>query len=251
MSRLVLLVAFASALLVGAPAVPAGASDVVGDVQLTCFPHAPGERVYQNTFGAARSGGRRHTGTDILSPKRTEVLAVADGTVTALDTASGAGYYVRLVHQGGWETWYMHLDNDTAGTDDGRGGPATAYAEGLAVGDFVRAGDVIGYVGDSGNAEGTSPHTHFELHVGGGPVNAYAHLLDVEERIDAMYGIVTGLILTPAQLTEDVGDPAAGWELLASTPGIECLADDFKHQVQHVLGELPGEGVLLAGVEAR
>ncbi len=137
---------------------------------LTCFPLAPADIRYDNTWGAARSGGRGHQGTDIMAPKQTVVMAVAGGVVETLDTASGAGYYVRLVHPGGWETWYMHLDNDSPGTDDGSGGAATAYAEGLEVGDRVVAGQVIGYVGDSGNAEWTGSHLHFELHVGGGPI---------------------------------------------------------------------------------
>ncbi len=80
---------------------------------LTCFPLAPADIRYDNTWGAARSGGRGHQGTDIMAPKQTVVMAVADGVVETLDTASGAGYYVRLVHPGGWETWYMHLDNDS------------------------------------------------------------------------------------------------------------------------------------------
>ena len=78
----------------------------------------------------------------------------------------------------------MHLDNDSPGTDDGSGGAAAAYAEGLEVGDRVVPGQVIGYVGDSGNAEWTGSHLHFELHVGGGPVNPYDAVLEAEERIE-------------------------------------------------------------------
>jgi hypothetical protein len=153
---------------------------------LTCFPLAPADIRYDNTWGAARSGGRGHQGTDIMAPKETVVMAVAGGVVERMDTASGAGYYVRLVHPGGWETWYMHLDNDSPGTDDGAGGADTAYAEGLQVGDRVVAGQVIGYVGDSGNAEWTGSHLHFELHVGGGPVNPYDAVLAAEQRIERL-----------------------------------------------------------------
>ena len=64
--------------------------------------------------------------------------------------------------------------------------PATAYAEGLEVGDRVVAGQVIGYVGDSGNAEWTGSHLHFEFHVGGGPVNPYYAVLEAEERIELL-----------------------------------------------------------------
>jgi murein DD-endopeptidase MepM/ murein hydrolase activator NlpD len=178
-----LLLAFAAvATVVPLAATPAAASEAT----LTCFPLAPADIRYDNTWGAARSGGRGHQGTDIMAPKQTVVMAVAGGVVETMDTASGAGYYVRLVHRGGWETWYMHLDNDSPGTDDGSGGAGTAYAEGLEVGDRVVAGQVIGYVGDSGNAEWTGSHLHFELHVGGGPVNPYHAVLEAEERIERL-----------------------------------------------------------------
>ena len=130
MRRLLLALA-AVATLIPVTALPARAAQGA----LTCFPLAPADIRYDNTWGAARSGGRGHQGTDIMAPKGTVVMAVAGGVVETMDIASGAGYYVRLVHRGGWETWYMHLDNDSPGTDDGSGGAAAAYAEGLEVGD--------------------------------------------------------------------------------------------------------------------
>lgn len=223
-----------------------------GDVSLTCFPHAPTTDLrYDNTWGAARSGGRGHQGTDIMSPKGLEVLAVADGTVVGLKNGPLSGYYIRLVHDGGWESWYMHLDNDSPGTDDGRGGPETAYAEGLEIGDRVRAGDVIGYVGDSGNAEWAGSHTHFELHIGGRAVNPYPYLADVQARIDRLYDIVTPLVVARPSYDPRQVDPGRIWGELLGSPGVHCLSSSYQHAIEHVFGQLPGEGVLLTGVVAR
>ena len=65
----------------------------------------------------------------------------------------------------GKNTYYVHLNNDTRHRD-GQGGPEFAYAPGLKNGSRVKCGDFIGYVGDSGNAEDTEPHLHFEIHLG-------------------------------------------------------------------------------------
>jgi murein DD-endopeptidase MepM/ murein hydrolase activator NlpD len=121
-------------------------------------------------------------GTDIMAEKHSAVVAVADGFVVAMNHSPRAGYYIRIEHQDGWQSWYMHLNNDTLGTDDGAGGEAGAYPPGLEVGMFVPAGTVVGYVGDSGNAESGSSHTHFELHKGRRAVNPYPYLAEAHDR---------------------------------------------------------------------
>jgi hypothetical protein len=79
-----------------------------------------------------------------------------------------------IEHPDGWRSYYLHLDNDTPGTDDGLAG---APAPGIAVGVRVEAGDVLDYVGDSGNAEETPSHLHFELHRPDGvAINPTSHL---------------------------------------------------------------------------
>jgi len=234
---------------------PALAAD--GDISLTCFPHAPSDELrFDDTWGDARSGGRGHQGTDIMSPKELEVLAVADGTVAGLSDGPRSGYYIRLIHGGGWESWYMHLANDTTGSDDGDGGEATAYAPGLTVGDRVRAGQVIGYVGDSGNAEWAGSHTHFELHIGDRPVNPYPYLVDVAARIDHLYEVTAPIVAPPARFAvptdlESSLDLGLVWGELVASPGVECLTSHYQDTIQHVFGQLPGEGVLLTGVVAR
>ena len=147
------------------------------DVVLLYFPHDSDEPRFRNNWGEPRSDDRRHRGIDIFDDKGTPVVAVADGVVVGLEEGGRGGFYVRLEHEGGWESWYMHLNNDTPGTDDGRGGPQNAFAFGMEVGDVVAAGQLIGYVGDSGNAESSSPHTHFEIRVNSVQYNPY-HLLE-------------------------------------------------------------------------
>jgi hypothetical protein len=110
-------------------------------------------------FGACRAGCTRlHEGVDIMAPKMTEVYAVADATVSWIGSQCCS---VFLQHDDGWWSWYIHLNNDTPGTDDGL---AWGIADGIVPGVRVAAGQLIGWVGDSGNAEDTAPHLHFELH---------------------------------------------------------------------------------------
>ena len=124
------------------------------------FPVA-GENTYSDTFGDPRGAGRTHEGVDIMADKMTPVVAAASGTVGWMhDELGGDCCAMELVHDDGYKSVYIHLNNDTPGTDDGLG---WGFAPGITTGTHVTAGQVIGYVGDSGNAEWTSPHLHFEL----------------------------------------------------------------------------------------
>ena len=149
---------------------------------LTVFPQNTEEVGFSNSWGSRRSGGRGHQGTDIIGPRGTEVYAAADGVITTLGKHAMSGYFIRIDHGDGWTTTYMHLNNDTFGTDDGEGGSWTAFYATLVEGDEVTAGQIIGYVGDSGNAEGTIPHTHFEVKHEGQKLNPYDYLTEVLER---------------------------------------------------------------------
>jgi len=166
--------------LVSALAVPTHAAAAPGDpVRSICFP-VDGKVTYTDTWGAARAGGRTHQGTDIMGARMQPLLAAADATVSALQHAP-AGNFIFLTDAQGWQYWYIHVNNDTPGTDDGANRFEHAFAPGMKVGSTVRAGQVIAYLGDSGNAESTSPHLHFELHQpdgswGGMAVNPYESL---------------------------------------------------------------------------
>lgn len=146
------------------------------DYDLT-FPVA-GTNRYGDTFFARRGTGIHHA-ADIMAAKMVPVLAAHDGTVIRVNGSSYASYKGRcctlaIRHTDGWETVYIHLNNDTPGTDDGQG---WGIAPGIELGTRVSAGQIVGYVGDSGNAEGTSPHLHFELYDNNGTaVNPYQAL---------------------------------------------------------------------------
>jgi murein DD-endopeptidase MepM/ murein hydrolase activator NlpD len=151
------------------------------DFVLEVFPHKTEDIDFDDDWSERRPGGRRHRGTDVKSPKGTPVLAVADGVVVEMKWHRAGGWSVHLRHADGWSTKYLHLNDDTPGTNDGKGGEATAFAPGLAAGDFVLTGQVIGFVGNSGNAE--VPHTHFEIHHGDQKVNPFPYLVDALDRL--------------------------------------------------------------------
>lgn len=125
-----------------------------------------GDHFFTDTFGAYRTHGKGHQGQDIMADKGTSVVAAASGTVRYVNWTRRSHLNpdrccsVVISHDDGWETRYLHLDNDTPGTDDGRG---WGIADGIVPGARVEAGQLLGWVGDSGNAEGTPPHLHFEL----------------------------------------------------------------------------------------
>lgn len=169
---------------VGAPA-PARADRQDTDFTLSVFPVNADEVRFRDSWGERRSGGRRHKGTDIVAQRGSEILAVADGVVSEMGYHYQSGYYLTIDHGDGAMTMYLHLNNDSQGTDDGRGGTVTAYFPTLVVGSEVSAGDVVAYLGDSGNSERTTPNTHFEIIIDGEKIDPYPLLeraLEREER---------------------------------------------------------------------
>jgi murein DD-endopeptidase MepM/ murein hydrolase activator NlpD len=107
---------------------------------------------------------RIHHGQDIFAPKMTPLVAVFDGVVWLRPASHPGGHNMLYLYgDNGLQARYMHINNDTPGTDDGNGGWEKAYAPGLNDGDRVAAGQHVAWVGDSGNAENTDPHLHFEL----------------------------------------------------------------------------------------
>lgn len=137
-----------------------------------------------DTYLVCRSGcARKHMGQDLMGAKMTPVLATFNGVISSLkrETRVGDGNYLVLNGDNGWSTVYLHINNDTPGTDDGRGTASYAFPKGIEVGTRVMAGQLIAWRGDSGNAESTGSHVHFELRKGSGwsgvVYNAYPSLL--------------------------------------------------------------------------
>ena len=134
------------------------------EIRTITFP-VSGAHSYRDDFAEPRAGGaREHLGIDIVAEKMTPVVAAVDGRVTyiAIPQASW-GYSITIRDAEGYQYRYLHLNNDTPGTDDGAGGTAHAYAAELRRGSNVTKGQLIGWVGDSGNAEATVSHLHFEI----------------------------------------------------------------------------------------
>jgi murein DD-endopeptidase MepM/ murein hydrolase activator NlpD len=137
-----------------------------------------GQVSYTDDFGDPRWEGG-HPGNDILADRRAQVVAVEAGRIVFWTTSASAGCMLYLYGKSGTTYQYIHLNNDLTNRNDNRGSCAAgvAYAPGLADGQNVRAGELIGYVGDSGDADGIHPHLHFEIHPGGGrPVSPYPWL---------------------------------------------------------------------------
>ncbi|MFP3882085.1 MAG: M23 family metallopeptidase [Actinomycetota bacterium] len=182
MRSLVLIAALAIGVGGVVPAMPATAHSSSEPPFEIIFPQEADKTDFTNSFGDSRSGGRRHKGNDLLAPRMTEVYAVADGTVTYVGINNLSGRNVKLEHVDGWESYYLHLNNDNPGTDDGQAPWTLTVAPGVEVGKEVEAGQLIGWVGDSGNAEGTTPHTHFELRHDGVAINPYRLLVEAYAR---------------------------------------------------------------------
>lgn len=128
-------------------------------VKLAHFP-VPGVVSYADNFGHQWGPGRTHQGIDIFAPEGTPVLAVADGIVRNKEGPIG-GKMVTLELPD--KTWFLYSHLATFGPKPS--------------GSHVKAGDLVGHVGDTGNALRKGAHVHFEAHPKGGPaVDPYAAL---------------------------------------------------------------------------
>ena len=233
------------------------------------FPVA-GSVSYSDTFGAARSGGRTHEGQDLMGVKHTPLVAAADGTVTSLtwSTTGLSGNSLTITDADGWRYVYIHLNNDTPGTDDGSNVYERAFADGIVRGQRVVAGEVVGFLGDSGNAEASGAHLHFELHrPDGAVVNAYGSLRaarkSVRTEADRIAAAPTGVIdgasrsgdgsvrLAGWAVDAAVNDPVKVTAYVSGNPTVSTTASASRPDLAAVL---PGRGTLhgftLSGVTA-
>ena len=127
----------------------------------------PVQGVFKNQVGdswhAPRSGERLHEGQDIFAPRGTPVLSATEGYIVRISENKLGGQTVSVVGAGGRMYYYAHLES---------------YAAGIATGNYVTTQTVLGYVGTTGNAAGTSPHLHFGVYARGGSLNPLPLLID-------------------------------------------------------------------------
>ncbi len=116
-----------------------------------------------NTWGAPRGTGRRHEGQDIFAPRGTPILSATNGYIYKIGENNLGGQTVSVISKGGRIYYYAHLDR---------------YANGIEVGDRVTTRTVLGYVGTTGNAQGTPPHLHFGIYTFTGAINPLPLLTD-------------------------------------------------------------------------
>jgi murein DD-endopeptidase MepM/ murein hydrolase activator NlpD len=166
------------AALVGAAACAGAAAKVPRIV----FP-VVGKVSFSDDFGDPRWEGG-HPGNDILADRGAPVVAAEAGRIVFWTKSASAGCMLYLYGRSGTTYQYIHLNNDLTPKNDNRGScvAGVSYAPTLRDGQDVKAGDLIGYVGDSGDADGIHPHLHFEIHPdGGAPVSPYKWLKRAEQ----------------------------------------------------------------------
>ena len=116
-----------------------------------------------DTWQAPRGDGRRHEGQDIFAVRGTPILSATNGYIYKIGENNLGGQTVSVIGSGGRVYYYAHLDS---------------YAKGIAVGDRVTTRTVLGYVGTTGNAQGTPPHLHFGVYTTTGAINPLPLLTD-------------------------------------------------------------------------
>ncbi|MET0267974.1 MAG: M23 family metallopeptidase [Duganella sp.] len=114
-------------------------------------------RALRDTWGGARSEGRKHEGIDIFARRGTPVLSSTEGIVTKVGSNRLGGQVVWVLGPGGQRHYYAHLDR---------------YAD-VSAGMRIAAGRVLGYVGNTGNAAATPPHLHYGVYDVSGAINPY------------------------------------------------------------------------------
>jgi hypothetical protein len=161
------------------------------------FPVGGEEYNLTDSFGACRDGcSRSHEGVDIMAPKGTPIYAVADGVAHWVSQDQSECCRMQIDHGDGWVTRYIHMNDDRQDEDgnyldyDNQG---WGIVEGIEDGTPITRGQLIGWVGDSGNAAETVTHLHFELRQYDGyiwdstPIDPYPYLLIAEMNYEGQF----------------------------------------------------------------
>ena len=208
-----------AALLFGLLPVPQVRADITRHITFPII----GSATFSNDWGAARVG-HTHQGNDVFGIKGQPLVAAVDGVVQWVETPErGQGLGFSIVDADGYAYWYIHVNNDTPGTDDGLSRGIFAYAPDLFSGNPVVAGQLLGWLGDSGNAESTHPHLHFEVHPPGGtainPFNSLTSARHISKPVIAPK--LAKEILPFGQFTG--GGSVTLGDVDPATPGVEII----------------------------
>ncbi|MEN8114547.1 MAG: M23 family metallopeptidase [Actinomycetota bacterium] len=220
---------------------------------------------YSSSFGNCRDNcEREHHGNDIMTYgwKGIPVVAAHDGWIRKIRD-DGVWCNVEITGVDGWYTRYVHLNNDTPGYDDE---VYSCIPDGIETGGWVEAGELIGWIGDSGNAETTPPHLHFEIRTPSGlPVDPYRSLKKAEKiffyRVDGddpvaaaadiaryAYRKGSGVVNVMATTTYDMFRAGGLSTLDLSGPLLLSTPDQLPEATIAALGELdPGRVIVVGG----
>jgi hypothetical protein len=220
-----------AAMLVGpVPFQPAQAQ--VSTIRSIVFP-VIGSVTYYDDFGNARSGGRTHEGNDLMGKKMLPLVAAVDGTITNVNYPEESwGYSVTIRDKDDYTYHYLHMNNDTPGTDNGQGDGFNAYAPEVKEGNKVVKGQLIGYMGDSGNAETTQAHLHFEIRLDGQAFSPYRSLQNAAR--------ITTPVPAPQQDNEILP-----YENFSGGMSVAAANLDKDSDIEYVTGAGPGGGPLV------
>jgi hypothetical protein len=214
-----------AAVIAGSVAGPAGAA--VPDL---VFP-VVGLTHYTNDFGDPR-GSHRHQGNDLMAARRTPVVAVEPGRVRIYRKSASAGCMLYLYGRSGTTYMYIHLNDDLTMKDDNKATNCrvgVAYAPGLRNDQQVKAGELIGFVGNSGDARGIATHLHFELHPNGRrAVSPYKRLRAAPKLLYTVRGGIKTTTLSLKGVLKEVGEDSVVLRvsrvLVSAGPGARWIA---------------------------
>jgi|GEM_PF-1477925 len=186
-------------------------------------------RNLSKNFGDPRDGGsRNHEGLDIMAPKGAFIVSPTDAVVTSTGSGANSGKYVYTANPGGERFAYMHLDSIE-----------------VKRGDVLEPGDLIGTVGNTGNASGGAPHLHFEIREDRDPSDPYPRLtreFTTKERGEALVKIIKEAD------NDDVDEIIADYRsilIAARAAGVKLT-----EEIEDELGTATVSGSLLAGASA-
>jgi hypothetical protein len=209
-----------------------------------------GSATYSDDFGAPRPQGS-HEGNDIVAPRRAVAVAAETGKVTFHVTSANAGCMLYLYGDSGTTYIYIHLNNDvTDGNDNGGKCIAgVAFAPGLRDGQRVEAGDPVGFVGDSGDADGLQAHLHFEIHPGDGAATNPLGYLNRATRL--LFSAPRGSVVTMSLTGSVVGASGGSLDVKVETAQLFPFGVTLAKPAKPLRLALPAAAILGSGTRGQ